>query len=84
MGFFFSLLDTTIVSTSLLATAEDLDGFRDSSWVVISYLLTYMGFSIFFAKLSDICGRRNILIVSWIIFVISSVECGCAYDMTQL
>ncbi|KAL1907481.1 hypothetical protein Sste5344_006670 [Sporothrix stenoceras] len=84
LGFFFSLLDTTIISTSLLATSEDLNGFRDSSWVVIGYLLTYMGFSIFFAKLSDIYGRRNILISSWIIFVISSVACGCSYDMTQL
>ncbi|EFX01921.1 major facilitator superfamily transporter multidrug resistance [Grosmannia clavigera kw1407] len=43
IGFFFSLLDTTIVSTSLLAASEDLSGFRDSSWVVLAYLLTYMG-----------------------------------------
>lgn len=42
-GFFFSLLDMTIVSTSLLATSEDLNGFSDSSWVVLAYLLTYMG-----------------------------------------
>ncbi len=43
IGFFFSLLDTTIVSTSLIASSEDLHDFRDGSWVVLAYLLTYMG-----------------------------------------
>lgn len=43
MGFLFSILDTTIVSTSLLAISSDLGGFRSSQWVVLSYLLTYMG-----------------------------------------
>ncbi|ERS99540.1 hypothetical protein HMPREF1624_04744 [Sporothrix schenckii ATCC 58251] len=50
----------------------------------VGSILTQSCFSIFFAKLSDIYGRRNILISSWIIFVISSVACGCSYDMTQL
>jgi len=43
VGFFFSLLDTTIVSTSLLASSSDLRDFRDGSWVVLAYLLSFMG-----------------------------------------
>ena len=43
VGFFFSLLDTTIVSTSLLASSSDLKDFRDGSWVVLAYLLSFMG-----------------------------------------
>jgi len=43
IGFFFSLLDTTIVATSLVHCANDLKGFSNLSWVIIAYLLTYMG-----------------------------------------
>ena len=43
VGLFFSLLDTTIVSTSLLASSSDLNDFRDGSWVVLAYLLSFMG-----------------------------------------
>lgn len=63
----------------------DLHGYAAPDRTTTDYFLTdFIGFSIFFAKLSDIYGRRNILILSWIIFVISSVACGCSYNMSQL
>ncbi|KLU83318.1 drug resistance transporter [Magnaporthiopsis poae ATCC 64411] len=80
----FSLLDTTIVSTSLLDTAQDLGNFSDSTWIILSYLLTYMGFSVIFAKLSDIFGRLAILEVSWLLFTFFSLGCGLAQTMNQL
>ena len=39
----FSVLDTSIVSTALVSMAEDLNDFANAPWVVLSYLLTYMG-----------------------------------------
>ena len=36
-------LEVTIVGTSLVAITESLQGFRETSWVVSSYLVTYMG-----------------------------------------
>lgn len=38
-----SVLETTIVSTSLVSITNALDGFDKRGWVVTSYLLTYTG-----------------------------------------
>lgn len=38
-----STLETTIVSTSLVAMANDLQGFGQAGWVVTAYFLTYTG-----------------------------------------
>lgn len=40
---FLSVLESTIISTSLVAITNALDGFHRSSWVVTVYLLTYTG-----------------------------------------
>ncbi|KAL8295667.1 hypothetical protein RB597_009236 [Gaeumannomyces tritici] len=80
----FSLIDTTIVSTSLLETAQDLGSFSEATWIMLSYLLTYMGFSVIFAKLSDIFGRLAMLEVSWLLFTVFSLGCGLAQTMNQL
>ncbi|EWG38788.1 hypothetical protein FVEG_01913 [Fusarium verticillioides 7600] len=77
-------LDTSIVSTSLVTISHDLDDFTNAPWIVLAYLLTYMGFAVCVSKLSDIYGRRNILVVSWVIFVGFSQGCGSATSMTAL
>jgi len=38
-----SCADTSIVSTSLVRISEDFSHYVDAPWVVIAYLLTYMG-----------------------------------------
>lgn len=46
LALFLSTLETTIVSTSLVAITDALSGFDIRNWVVTSYLLTYTGKSI--------------------------------------
>jgi len=38
-----STIETTIVSTALVAITNALDGFQKNNWIVTSYLLTYSG-----------------------------------------
>ncbi|KAM5346562.1 hypothetical protein ACJ41O_009567 [Fusarium nematophilum] len=83
-GLLFSSLDTSIVSTSLVTISHDLDDFINAPWIVLVYLLTYMGFAVCVSKLSDIYGRRNMLVVSWVFFVGFSQGCGSATSMTAL
>jgi MFS family permease len=45
LGLLFSSLDASIVSTSLVAISSDLSNFVDAPWVVLSYLLAYLGMS---------------------------------------
>lgn len=42
-GLLFSVIDTTIVSTALITIATDLQNFQDMYWVVLAYLLAYLG-----------------------------------------
>ncbi|CAM1502261.1 Fc.00g042450.m01.CDS01 [Cosmosporella sp. VM-42] len=77
-------LDTSIVSTSLVTISHDLDDFVNAPWIVLAYLLTYMGFAVCVSKLSDIYGRRNMLVASWVVFIAFSQGCGSAKSMTAL
>ncbi|OAQ94129.1 MFS multidrug transporter [Purpureocillium lilacinum] len=80
----FSSLDTSIVSTALITISHELDDFVNAPWIVLAYLLTYMGFAVCISKLSDIYGRRNMLILSWILFISFSLGCALSKNMTTL
>jgi len=43
IALFLSTLETTIISTSLVAIADALSGFDERNWVVTAYFLTYTG-----------------------------------------
>ncbi|KAK2600806.1 hypothetical protein N8I77_010313 [Diaporthe amygdali] len=83
-GLLFSVIDTTIVSTALITIATDLQNFQDMYWVVLAYLLSYLGCAIGFAKLADHFGRLPIFLFSWLIFSSCSLGCGLATRMSQL
>ncbi|KAM3520647.1 hypothetical protein NHJ13051_006727 [Beauveria bassiana] len=75
-GLLFSSLDTSIAATSLVAISRELQDFGNAPWIVLAYLLTYMGFATVISKLSDIYGRRNMLVLSWVLFTAFSLGCA--------
>ncbi|KAI3394784.1 hypothetical protein diail_2253 [Diaporthe ilicicola] len=83
-GLLFSVIDTTIVSTALITIATDLQNFQDMYWVVLAYMLSYLGCAIGFAKLADHFGRLPIFLFSWLIFSSCSLGCGLATKMSHL
>ncbi|KAM7213961.1 Major facilitator superfamily domain containing protein [Rhypophila decipiens] len=84
MSLLLSTLETTIVSTSLVSIVNDLHGFGQSGWVVTSYMLTYTGFLIIYAKLSDILGCKLLILISVALFTIFSIACGASISMLPL
>ncbi|KAH8157019.1 hypothetical protein CIB48_g11223, partial [Xylaria polymorpha] len=46
LGLLFSSLDASIVSTSLVTISIDLQDFLNAPWVVLAYLLAYLGLAI--------------------------------------
>lgn len=84
LGFLFSIVDTCIVSIPLITMSEELGNHTLAPWVILSYLLTYMAFATGISQLSDIYGRRNTLLFSWIIFIAFSMGCGAANSMAAL
>ncbi|KAL4860797.1 hypothetical protein BDV12DRAFT_204680 [Aspergillus spectabilis] len=84
IAIFLPNLEVSIVSTALVTIANDLQGFSKTGWVVIAYLITYTGFIIIWAKLSDILTRKWSLIASLAVFIIGSAICGASNSMTML
>ncbi|KAI0169724.1 MFS general substrate transporter [Hypoxylon sp. FL1284] len=84
LALLFATLDASIVSTALVTISIDLQDFVPAPWVILSYLLAYLGCAIGFAKLSDIYGRRDMLFCSWVLFAGFSIGCACVRTMPQL
>ncbi|KAL4787327.1 hypothetical protein BJX76DRAFT_354273 [Aspergillus varians] len=80
---FLSSLDAIIVSTSIPAIAADLQAFEQSSCMVASYLISYFSFLIIWTKVSDLIGRKPMLITAIIVFLALSGGCGGAETTLQ-
>jgi EmrB/QacA subfamily drug resistance transporter len=77
-------LDQTIVATSLSTMARDLDGWELMAWVVSAYLVASTITTPIYGRLSDLYGRRPLLLISIGLFVGSSVLCALSQTMVQL
>ena len=84
LGMMLAALDQSIVATALPAIAGELNGLEHLSWIVAGYLLTSTASTPIYGKLSDLYGRRALLQIAIVIFVVASVLCGLAQDMPQL
>lgn len=84
LALFLGALDQTIVGTALPRIVTDLGGNELYNWVVTIYLLTSTITVPFYGKLSDLYGRKPMLMIGVTIFLIGSALCGLAQDMTQL
>ena len=78
LAMFLSALEQTIVAPALPAIGKSLGGIDELSWVVTAYLLAATAATPLFGKLSDIYGRRAILLTSIGIFIAGSVACALA------
>ncbi|KAM5437363.1 hypothetical protein McanMca71_001024 [Microsporum canis] len=84
IALFLSTLETTIVSTSLVAITDSLRGFDIRNWIVTAYFLTYTGFLIIYAKLSSIFGQKTMMLLALSTFTVFSIGCGVTNDITTL
>lgn len=81
---FLVALDQTIIATALGKIVQDFNAFDSLSWIVTAYLLTTTITVPIAGKLSDIFGRRNVLLVGVAIFVAGSLMGGMSGDVVQL
>src|SRR5258708_13042803 len=69
-------LDQTIVATALRPIGRELNDEQNLSWVVTAYLLTSTAVTPLYGKLSDVHGRRAMLLLAIAIFLGGSVACA--------
>src|SRR5215472_4360839 len=84
LGMFLSALNQTIVATALPTIGRDFGDFENLSWVIIAYLLSSTVVSPLYGKLSDIHGRRTMMLVAIGLFIAGSAASGAAPNMAIL
>ena len=84
LAMFLGALDQTIVATALPTIGRHFANLGDLSWVVTAYLLTGTASIPLYGKLSDIHGRRGVMLIAIGLFIVGSLVCAMAPSMTAL
>ena len=81
---FLAALDQTIVATALPTIGRQFGDVSSLSWVITAYLLASTAVAPVFGTLSDIYGRRATIITALSLFIVGSILCAAAPNMTVL
>ncbi len=84
LGLFLAAIDGTVVGTALPRIVTDLDGNALYTWAFTAYLLTATASGPIYGKLSDLFGRRPVLLVAVAILMVGSLLAGLTGEMWQL
>lgn len=84
LALFLGALDQTIVGTALPKIVTELGGNEYYNWVFTIYLLTSTITVPFYGKLSDLYGRKPMLMIGVTIFLIGSALSGLSQNMAML
>jgi EmrB/QacA subfamily drug resistance transporter len=77
-------LDQTIVATALPTIGREVNDVQNLSWVVSAYLLSSTAVTPLYGKLSDIHGRRSMLLLAIVVFLGGSVACALSRNIFVL
>jgi EmrB/QacA subfamily drug resistance transporter len=84
LSLFIAALDATIVATAIPTITSDLKSPSGYAWIGGAYLIANAAGAPIWAKLSDIWGRKPILLAAVALFIASSIICALAVDMKML
>jgi EmrB/QacA subfamily drug resistance transporter len=83
LGLFLAALDQTVVGTALPRIVTDLHGNDIYTWAFTAYILTATISGPIYGKLSDLFGRRPVLLFAVAVFLIGSLLAGLSQEMWQ-
>ena len=81
---FMIAIEATIVSTAMPQIAGQLGDLHLYAWVFSAFLLAQTATTVVFGKLSDVFGRRPMILLGIGFFLVGSVLCGFAWSMPSL
>ncbi|SDR52964.1 drug resistance transporter, EmrB/QacA subfamily [Rhizobiales bacterium GAS191] len=81
---FTGAIEATIVATAMPRIVGELGGFAYYSWVFSAFLLAQTTTTVVYGKLSDMYGRKPMLIGGILLFLFGSLLCGFANSMGAL
>jgi EmrB/QacA subfamily drug resistance transporter len=77
-------VDSTIIATAVPSIVEDIGGFTEFPWLFSIYLLAQAVSVPIYGKLSDLFGRKPVILWGIGLFLVGSVMCGLAWSMGLL
>jgi EmrB/QacA subfamily drug resistance transporter len=78
LALLLAALDQTIIATAMPRIIAQLNGFERYGWVSTAYLLTVTTAIPIFGRISDLFGRKWVLLIGAMFFVLTSALCGAA------
>jgi MFS family permease len=77
-------IDSTIVATAVPSIVHDVGGFSSFPWLFSAYMLAQAVSVPVYAKLSDMLGRKPLILAGIGLFLLGSILCGVAVSMPAL
>ncbi|WP_312043524.1 MDR family MFS transporter [Erwinia sp.] len=84
LAMFMAAIEVTIVATAMPTIVAELGGFAQFGWVFSVYLLTQAVSVPLYGRLADLWGRKRVFFMGTSLFLIGSVLCGFAPNMSWL
>ncbi len=77
-------IEATILATAVPSIVADIGGFSQFPWLFSIFLLAQAVSVPVYSKLADTVGRKPIILFGIGAFLVGSILCGVAWDMTSL
>lgn len=77
-------IDATVIATAVSSIVDDIGGFSQFPWLFSVYLLASAVTVPVYAKLADTIGRKPLILFGIAVFLLGSILCAVAWDMTSL
>jgi len=81
---FLAVVDQTLLATATPSIAAELGGLRDTTWIALGYMIALTVTAPLYGRLGDRFGRRDMLLLSTLLFALGSLGCGLAPNLGLL
>ena len=79
---FMGSLDTTILASALPTIGREFGDVHNLPWLVTAYLIANTSITALYGKISDIHGRRVTLMIAISMYMLGSLVCALAPNMS--
>ncbi|MEO5610454.1 MAG: MDR family MFS transporter [Ornithinibacter sp.] len=77
-------IDATILAAAVPAVVRDLGGLSQFPWLFSVYVLAQAVSIPVYAKVADLFGRKSVMMLGIVLFIVGSLLCGVAWSMGAL
>ncbi|KAK3391496.1 major facilitator superfamily domain-containing protein [Sordaria brevicollis] len=84
LGIFVAQCDGSILMATHAIIASEFNALKDSSWLIISFSLAGAATQTLYGKLSDIYGRKRMVIIAYTMFMVGCAIVGVGQTMWQV